>query len=48
VVLNSLRLERLPGPYHPSVPELAAAARPGSEPGPPAQGRSPALALLKA
>jgi len=48
VVLNSLRLERLPGPCHPSVPELAAAARPASEPGPTAQGRSRALALLKA
>jgi Cu2+-exporting ATPase len=48
VVLNSLRLERLPGPCRPSVPELAAAARPGSEPGPTARGRSRALALLKA
>jgi Cu2+-exporting ATPase len=48
VVLNSLRLERLPGPYRPSVPELATAAHPGSEPSPPAQGRSHALALLKA
>jgi P-type Cu2+ transporter len=48
VVLNSLRLERLPGPCHPSAPELAAAARPQSEPGPTAQGRSRALALLKA
>jgi P-type Cu2+ transporter len=48
VVLNSLRLERLPGPCRPSVPELAAAARPGNEPGPTARGRSRALALLKA
>jgi Cu2+-exporting ATPase len=48
VVLNSLRLERLPGPCHPSGPELAAAARQESEPGPTAQGPSRALALLKA
>jgi P-type Cu2+ transporter len=48
VVLNSLRLERLPGPCRPSVPELAAAARPGGEPRPTARGRSRALALLKA
>jgi hypothetical protein len=48
VVLNSLRLERLPGPCRPSVPESAAAARPRSEPGPPAQDRSRGLALLKA
>jgi P-type Cu2+ transporter len=48
VVLNSLRLERLPGPCRPSAPELAVAARPGSEPGPTARGRSRALALLKA
>jgi Cu2+-exporting ATPase len=48
VVLNSLRLERLPGPGHPSVPELSAAARPESELGPREQGRSHALALLKA
>jgi Cu2+-exporting ATPase len=48
VVLNSLRLERLPGPCHPSAPELAATARPASEPDPTAQGRSRALALLKA
>jgi len=48
VVLNSLRLERLPGPCHPSGPELAAAARQDSEPGPTAQGPSRTLALLKA
>jgi len=48
VVLNSLRLERLPGPCHPGVPQSSAAARPAGEPGPPAQGRSRALALLKA
>jgi P-type Cu2+ transporter len=48
VVLNSLRLERLPGPCHPSVPELSAAARPESELGPREQGRSRALAFLKA
>jgi Cu2+-exporting ATPase len=48
VVVNSLRLERLPGPSHPSVPELSAAARAASEAGPLAQGRSRALALLKA
>jgi Cu2+-exporting ATPase len=48
VVLNSLRLERLPGPCRPSVPDVAAAARPGNEPGPAARGRSRALALLKA
>jgi P-type Cu2+ transporter len=45
VVLNSLRLERLPGPCHPSVPELSAAIRPQTEPGPTAED---ALALLKA
>jgi Cu2+-exporting ATPase len=39
VVLNSLRLERLPGPAHPS---------PESEPGPTASGPSRVLALLKA
>jgi Cu2+-exporting ATPase len=48
VVLNSLRLERLPGPSRPSVPELAAVARAPGEPAPPAQGRGRALALLKA
>jgi Cu2+-exporting ATPase len=48
VVLNSLRLERLPGPRHPCGPESAEAARPESEPGPTAQGTSRALALLKA
>ena len=48
VVLNSLRLERLPGPCRPSVPELAAAVRRESAPGPTAQGQSPALELLKA
>jgi P-type Cu2+ transporter len=48
VVLNSLRLERLPGPHRPSVPGLAAATHPGSEPAPPAQGRSRAPALLEA
>jgi P-type Cu2+ transporter len=48
VVLNSLRLERLPGPCRPSVPESAAAAPFGSEPGPTARARSHALALLKA
>ena len=48
VVLNSLRLERLPGPCRPSVPELAAAARPESDPGPQAQAQSRVLALLKA
>ena len=48
VVLNSLRLERLPGPCRPSVPEVAAAARAGNEAGPTARGRSRALALLKA
>jgi P-type Cu2+ transporter len=40
VVLNSLRLERLPGPCHPSVPESAAAARPESESGPTGQDQS--------
>jgi P-type Cu2+ transporter len=45
VVLNSLRLERLPGPCHPGVPELSAATRPEGEPGATAEG---ALALLKA
>ncbi len=48
VVLNSLRLERLPGPCHPSVSELPAAARAASEPGALAPERSHALALLKA
>jgi Cu2+-exporting ATPase len=48
VVLNSLRLERLPGPSRPSVPEWTAAARAPSEPAPTAQGRSRAPALLKA
>jgi P-type Cu2+ transporter len=48
VVLNSLRLERLPGPYRSSVPESTAAARSGGETGAPAQGRSHALALVKA
>jgi P-type Cu2+ transporter len=48
VVLNSLRLERLPGPCRPSLPELAAPPRPESDAGPPALGRSRVLALLKA
>jgi P-type Cu2+ transporter len=48
VVLNSLRLERLPGPCRPSVPDLGAATRPESEPAPTAQGRGPAPALLEA
>jgi Cu2+-exporting ATPase len=47
VVLNSLRLERLPGPCRPPVPELAA-GRPPSEAGPAAQGQGRALELLKA
>jgi Cu2+-exporting ATPase len=34
VVLNSLRLERLPGPSYPSALQLSAAARPASEPQP--------------
>jgi P-type Cu2+ transporter len=48
VVLNSLRLERLPGPCRPNVSELVAAVRPESAPGPTVQGQSRALALLKA
>ena len=32
VVLNSLRLERLPGPSYPSALQLSAAARPETEP----------------
>jgi len=48
VVLNSLRLERLPGPCRPTEPASCAPARPASEPGPTAQRRSRALALLKA
>jgi Cu2+-exporting ATPase len=48
VVLNSLRLERLPGPCHPGVPEVPAAARAASEPAALAPERGPALALLKA
>jgi Cu2+-exporting ATPase len=48
VVLNSLRLERLPGPCRPTEPAPCAPARPASEPGQTAQRRSRALALLKA
>jgi len=47
-VLNSLRLERLPGPCRPTEPQSCAPARPASEPDLPAPGRSRALALLKA
>jgi len=48
VVLNSLRLERLPGPSHPSAPPLPAAAQAASEPLPREQGQRRKLALLKA
>jgi len=48
VVLNSLRLERLPGPSYPSAPQSTAAARAASEPQPREQGQHPELALIKA
>ena len=48
VVLNSLRLERLPGPSYPSALPLPAAAQAASELLPREQGERPKLALLKA
>jgi Cu2+-exporting ATPase len=48
VVLNSLRLERLPGPNYPSALQLPAAAQAASEPQPREQGQRRELALLKA
>jgi len=48
VVLNSLRLERLPGPFYPSALQLPAAAQAASEPQPREQGQCRELALLKA
>jgi P-type Cu2+ transporter len=48
VVLNSLRLERLPGPSYPSAPQPSAAAHSASEPPPEKQGQGRELALLKA
>jgi Cu2+-exporting ATPase len=48
VVLNSLRLERLPGPTYPSALQLPAAAQAASEPQPREQGQRRELALLKA
>jgi P-type Cu2+ transporter len=48
VVLNSLRLERLPGPSRHSTLHLSAAAPPASEPQPRQQGQHRDLALLKA
>jgi hypothetical protein len=48
VVLNSLRLERLPGPSYPIVLQSSAAAQTASEPQPREQGQRRELALLKA
>jgi hypothetical protein len=48
VVLNSLRLERLPGPSHPSALPLPAAAQAANELLPREQGQRRKLALLKA
>jgi Cu2+-exporting ATPase len=48
VVLNSLRLERLPGPSYPSALQSSAAAQAVSEPQSREQGRGRELALLKA
>jgi Cu2+-exporting ATPase len=48
VVLNSLRLERLPGPSYPSALQSSAAAQAASEPQPREQGQRRKLALLKA
>jgi P-type Cu2+ transporter len=41
VVLNSLRLERLPGPSYPSALQLSAAERPANEPQPREQAERP-------
>jgi P-type Cu2+ transporter len=48
VVLNSLRLERLPGPSYPSALPSSAAAQAASEPQPREHGQRRELALLKA
>jgi Cu2+-exporting ATPase len=48
VVLNSLRLERLPGPIYPGALQSSAAAQAASEPQPREQGQRRELALLKA
>jgi len=48
VVLNSLRLERLPGPSYPSVLQASAAIPPASEPQPAEHGQRRELTLLKA
>jgi Cu2+-exporting ATPase len=48
VVLNSLRLERLPGPSYPSALPSSAAVQAASEPQPREQGERRELALLKA
>jgi Cu2+-exporting ATPase len=46
VVLNSLRLERLPGPSYPHVLQVSAAAQAASEPQPREQGQRRELALF--
>jgi hypothetical protein len=48
VVVNSLRLERLPGPSYPSALQSSAAAQAASEPQPREQGQRRELALIKA
>jgi P-type Cu2+ transporter len=48
VVLNSLRLERLPGPSYPSALQSSAVAQAASEPKPRERGQRRKLALLKA
>jgi Cu2+-exporting ATPase len=48
VVLNSLRLERFPGPRYPSTLQSPAAAQAASEPQPTEQSQRRELALLKA
>ena len=48
VVLNSLRLERLPGPSYPSALQSSAAAQAASEPQSREQGQCRELALIKA
>jgi Cu2+-exporting ATPase len=47
VVLNSLRLERLPGPSYPGVLRSSAAAQAANEPQPREQGQRRELALFK-
>jgi hypothetical protein len=48
VVLNSLRLERLPGPSYPIALQSSAAVQAASELQPREQGQRRELALLKA